>query len=560
MAPRRGRIAWIDLQSGVCRIEPVSSELHTAWLGGRGLGVGLLQQAGCFTVASAPLVLALGSLCGAGIAMADRAVLTGVSPLTGGIFSVSAGGRFALALQAAGFDALVLEGCAPQPVLLRIEPDNIVLEPAAERWGLTTTALFDSLAEEVSCAAIGPAGEQGCYLASVETRGGESFGRGGFGALLGQRGVKALLLAELGQRQQPADPVVFDTAQRDLMRLLLASPFLYGPFGIRQQGTVNLVDPLVQRGMLPGRNFGPFDAASATCNAAALRQQFTTVATGCGDCLVACKRETPDQGRLPDYDALASFSGLCGISDLPAVVALCAACRELGLDPVSTAGSLAAWAEINGHSLTHQELPSLLEDIAHGRGAGALLAQGACRLAAQLGKPEAAMTIKGLELPPYDPRAACGLALAYAVAPHGGTHLDAWPLAQEVLRKPVPMDPAAFEGKARSIALAEDVNAALDSLGLCRFVACAAELEECAALLAALTGRPCSPADLLGLGRRIVLAERAFNRNCKMAEQGDDLPQRFFREGNGVCPPLNRQAFLAELERYHRIRQGQEAC
>lgn len=558
MSAQPGRIAWVDLQNGTSRIEQTAPELRQAWLGGRGLGVGLLTQAGRFTADSAPLVLAPGSLCQAGIAMADRAVLSGVSPATGGIFSVSAGGRFALALQACGFDALVLEGAAQQPLLLRIAADRVALEPAGNRWGLTTGRLFDEFDQTWAVAAIGPAGEQGCSFASVETRNGEPFDRGGLGALLGQRRVKALLVAQSEHRRQPADPAAFDTAQRDLQRLLLASPFLYGPFGIREQGTVNLVDPLAQRGMLPGRNFGPINNAAAACNSAALRQQFTSKAVGCGDCPVACKRSLPNGGQLPGYDGLAAFSGLCGISDPAAVVTVCAACCQLGLDPVSTAGSLAAWAESTGRRFTADELPGLVHDIAYGHADGKLLARGAQRLTLELGRPELAMTVKGLELPPYDPRAACGLALAYAVAPHGGTHLDAWPLAQEVLRKPVPMDPRSFDGKARAIALAEEVNAALDSLGLCRFIACAAELEECAALFSALYNEACRPADLLGLGRRIVLAERAFNRACGITEQLDDLPQRFFSQGNGCCPPLDRQAFLAERERYQRIRQSQE--
>ena len=167
------------------------------------------------------------------------------------------------------------------------------------------------------------------------------------------------------------------------------------------------------------------------------------------------------------------------------------------------------------------------------------------------------MTVKGLELPPYDPRASTGLALAYATSPHGGSHLPAWPIASEILRKPVPTDRFSFDGKARVIAMFEDANAAVDCLSLCRFASAAVELEELAALLSAITGQGYSPADLIKTGRRTVQQERLFNQQCGFTAADDSLPQRFFTESANGLAPLDQQRFEQELAAYHRIRSAQ---
>jgi aldehyde:ferredoxin oxidoreductase len=198
----------------------------------------------------------------------------------------------------------------------------------------------------------------------------------------------------------------------------------------------------------------------------------------------------------------------------------------------------------------------MLSAIAARTGVGELLSLGAFEVASALGNPSAAMVVKGLELPPYDPRASCGLALAYAVSPHGGTHLPAWPIASEVLRKPVPTDPETFDGKARIVAMAEESNAAMDSMVFCRYASSAIELEEVAALYAAISGESCSSGDLRGVGRKILDAEHAFNSSDGITGLADSLPDRFFTEPAGRLPALDRSAFNLELERYHNIRNG----
>ena len=169
------------------------------------------------------------------------------------------------------------------------------------------------------------------------------------------------------------------------------------------------------------------------------------------------------------------------------------------------------------------------------------------------------MSVKGLDLPAYDPRGAYGMALAYAVSTRGGCHLRAYPVSHEILRKPVVTDRFSFAGKARIIRIAEDANAAIDAIGACRFSMFGASAEEFAHVLSAVTGREESAQDLLDLGDRITRRDRMMNSRCGFTAEDDDLPARFFDEpgSRGSWPeirPIPRQEFLEARARYYRIR------
>lgn len=222
-----GRIGRVDLAGGHCRIEPLSAELRSSWLGRRGLGVALLKgYAGLDPFADQlPLIVATGPLCGTDTPMSSRCVLTGRSPLTGTIFSSSSGGPFARQLRQAGLDALVITGSSATPVRLQVTPDRIDLLAAEDVWGLPTDAVFARLAGAGAVAAIGPAGENGVAYASLETLKGESFGCGGLGAVLGHRRLKAITITGEVGSIPVADQAALVTARQDMQRLLLASSF-----------------------------------------------------------------------------------------------------------------------------------------------------------------------------------------------------------------------------------------------------------------------------------------------------------------------------------------------
>ncbi|MBN1296845.1 aldehyde ferredoxin oxidoreductase C-terminal domain-containing protein, partial [bacterium] len=187
------------------------------------------------------------------------------------------------------------------------------------------------------------------------------------------------------------------------------------------------------------------------------------------------------------------------------------------------------------------------------------LREGSALYARAMGTPDAAIAVKGLELAAYDPRGAYGMALAYTTSTRGGCHLRAYPISHEILRKPVATDRFTFDGKARIIKIAEDMNAMVDSLTACKFVFLGVSLEEFARAYTAVTGVPSSAQDLLRIGERITYHERIMNALNGFDADDDDLPKRFFTEpGTGGAgfdvPPLNRDAFLAARAKYYRIR------
>ena len=271
------------------------------------------------------------------------------------------------------------------------------------------------------------------------------------------------------------------------------------------------------------------------------------------------KKISPEGTVIPEFESLSHFSALLSNRDLSSVVEANRICNELGMDTISAASTLACYAEIEERTLEPEEILGLLQDIGLGRGIGIALGQGSARYAESQGRPECSMSVKGQELPAYDPRGAYGMALAYATSTRGGCHLRAYPISHEILRKPVATDRFTFSGKARVIKIAEDLNAAVDSLTACKFVFFAASLEEYARVFSAVTGVSTSAQDLLKVGERIYYRERIMNATQGFSAEDDDLPDRFFTvegsSGNNISiPPLDRKDFLEARSNYYKIR------
>ncbi len=557
-----GRILRVDLTSGNAEYEEIPRHLLEEYLGGRGLGVRLMRdyfRLDPFDPAM-PLIWSVGPLCGTSAPTAARLSVVSRSPLTGTICDCSAGGRFAARLKSAGIDALFITGRSVQPVALSLTPEKIDIIPADHLWGCDIPATVAGLKSLGSVAAIGPAGENGVLFANIMTGEGNSVGRGGLGAVMGAKNLKAIAVNG-DRRPSVADHEKFDRARQDVMRLFKASPVIFGPLGIAEFGTPVLVDLMAQRRMAPTGNFSStFFAQSANYSGPAIKQTCGARKDGCYGCPIQCKKSAGDgSGHLPEYETVSHFGALNNVHNLHAIVKANHLCNELGLDTITAAATLSAWGEIRGRFPAAEEIPILLEDMALRRGDGELLALGSRRLAEKLGRPELSMSVKSLELPAYDPRGAYGMALAYCTSSRGGCHLRAYPISHEILRKPVPTDRFSFSGKARIISIAEDTNAAIDSLVACKFSFFGASLEEYAELLTAATGVAYSPQRLKEIGRRIVLTERFYNCANGFSRKDDMLPERFYSEpgssGDGIdIHPISRERFEEELDKYYRIR------
>ena len=556
-----GNILHINLTTATARREKLPQQWLEEYLGGRGLGVRLMRDFYGLDPfdPDMPLIFACGPLCGTAAPTAARLSVVSRSPLTGTIYDCSAGGRFAWRLKGAGLDALMITGKSVMPVVVAICPDRVEFIPADTLWGSDIPATVAALQGHGSVAAIGPAGENRVLFANIMMGEGNSVGRGGLGAVMGAKNLKAVTV-DGDQKTEIADHKLFDKARQDVMRLFKASPVIFGPLGIAEFGTPVLVDLMAQRRMAPTENFRKtFFKGSGNYSGPAIKAACGARKDGCYGCPIQCKKSAKDGGHLPEYETVSHFGALNNVDDLQAIVKANRICNDLGLDTITAAATLSAWGEIRGAFPTAEEIPALLSDMALLQGEGRLLGLGSMRLAEQLGRPDLSMSVKSLELPAYDPRGAYGMALAYCTSNRGGCHLRAYPISHEILRKPVPTDRFSFSGKARIITIAEDTNAAVDSLVACKFSFFGASLEEYAELLTAATGIGYSPQRLKELGKRICLTERFYNCANGFSRKDDILPERFFTEqgssGDGIeVPPVDRQRFEEELGKYYRIR------
>jgi aldehyde:ferredoxin oxidoreductase len=556
-----GTILHVDLTRGTAHREPLASELAAAYLGGRGLGVRLMRdhfRRDPFDP-EIPLIFAVGPLCGTSAPTSARLSVVSRSPLTGTVCDCSVGGRFAWRLKRTGIDALVVTGQSPEPVVLALTPDGARLVPAGVLWGATTSRTVAALASHGSVATIGPAGEGRVLYANIMTGEGNAAGRGGLGAVMGAKNLKAVVVD--GDREtQVADPKRLEAGRRDAMRLFRASPVIFGELGIAEYGTPALVDLLRVRRMTPTANFRDTHFAGAVnYSGPAIRRRYAPRKDGCYGCPIQCKKSEAVAGHMPEFETVSHFGALNLNDDLESIVAANCFCNEAGMDTISAAASIAALAEVRGSFSDGAEILRLLQSTVTGEGDGARLALGASRLAAAAGAPQVAMAVKGQEMPAYDPRGAYGMALAYCTSNRGACHLRAYPMSHEVLRKPVATDRFSFSGKARIIAIAEDTNAAVDSLVACKFAFFGASLEEYGEMVSAATGCELPPQTLKEIGRRICRTERHYNSVNGFSAADDRLPERFFTEagsgGDGIdIPPLDRQRFQEELAKYYRIR------
>ena len=561
MSGWNGTMLRVDLTTGTSRIEELPRLLLEEYLGGRGLGVRLMRdyfQLDPFDP-DMPLIFAVGPLCGTPAPTSARLSVVSRSPLTGTIYDCSAGGRFAWRLKAAGVDVLFITGRSPWPVILTVTQKKVEIMPAVPLWGCDIPTTVAALKERGSVAAIGPAGENGVLFANIMMGEGNSVGRGGMGAVMGSKNLKAITVNG-DKKTAIADPAHFDNARQDIMRLFKASPVIFGPLGIAEFGTPVLVDLMAQRRMAPTENFRKtFFEHSGNYSAPTIKDACGAKKEGCYGCPIQCKKSSDNGKPLPEYESVSHFGALNNVDDLHAIITANDLCNELGMDTITAAATLSAWGEIRGAFPDAGEIPGLLSDIAMRQGDGELLSLGSRRLSEKLGHPELSMSVKSLELPAYDPRGAYGMALAYCTSNRGGCHLRAYPISHEILRKPVPTDRFSFSGKARIISIAEDTNAGVDSLVACKFAFFGASLEEYAELLTAVTGIEYSPQRLKEIGQRIVLTERFYNCANGFSRSDDMLPERFFSEagssGDGIdIHPIDRIRFEEELDKYYRIR------
>jgi len=553
-----GKVASIDLTERKIDVIPLGKAILHDYLGGRGLGVKFifdLVKPG--TDALSPenvLVIAAGPLTGTTCPTSGRFAAVSKSPLTGTIFDSNSGGDFGPELKFAGFDGLVLYGKAEKPVYIQIVDDEISIEEANYLWGKNTREVTRELSKMGKVACIGRAGEKGVRFANIMNGYTHTCGRGGLGAVMGSKNLKAIVVKGK-KRMQVFDRERYKKYFQDIMRLLVASPV--SSKGLSEYGTAVLVNLINYMKILPTANFrlSHFHLAEEI-SGEKINSTFAIRKAPCYACPIACKREVKDtRMEIPEYETISMFGSSCRISSIQTVMKANRLCNEYGMDTITAGSTIACYLELTGKQPEEEELLRWVELIGERKDIGQELSEGSVRYALAHNKPGLSMQVKGLELPGYDPRGVLGLALGYATSNRGGCHLRAYMIGPEIFGKPKLVNRLSFSGKSGLVQVIQNLFTAVDSLAVCKFALFSVGEEEWANILSAVTGIDFVSESLLEIGERIWNIERLFNIREKFNSKDDTLPERFFQEDGGVNGRnINKEEFLATLLEYYRFR------
>lgn len=566
-----GKILDIDLTSGEISTHPLDREMARLFLGGRGLGARLLWDlVGPEVKPLSPenvLIFATGPLTASGVQTSNRFSLSTKSPLTGTILDANSGGWWGMRFKRTGYDALIVRGRAPQPSLIEIGPDGITIQDAAHLWGKTvseTTSLLDQNNNRRSVLCIGPAGENLSLVSAIMNDGHRSLARGGPGAVMGSKNLKAIVTVGT-EKNQAHNPEQFKFMLYETGKIIKQSPLTSK--ALPQFGTAAVMNVVNEIGALPTRNFqqSQFEGAEAI-SGERMTETILVKKQACWACPISCTRVTKTdrmEGEGPEYESTWAFGAQCGIDDLPLIAEANYLCNDLGLDTISVGSSIGCAMEMAERGLIDSELRfgrgdllhETIGDIAYRRGIGAELAEGSYRFAAKYGAPELSMSAKRLELPAYDPRGMQGQGLLYATSNRGGCHMRGNMLGPEVLALPRLVDRLATQGKSGIVAVHQDTSAAVDSLVVCKFANMAATEEHFARLLTAMSGMPFTAQDLSQVGERVWNLERLYNLREGFTADDDTLPDRLLTEPVSEGPSAGFTVKLAPmLQEYYEFR------
>lgn len=530
-----------------------------AALGGRGLTSQIILdevEPACHPLGSGnKLVFAPGLLSGTGAPSSGRLSVGGKSPLTGTIKEANAGGITSQKLANLGIKAIVLDGNPQEKSwhLLKLTTEGAELLPANDLAGKGTyevTALLrQRYGEKIGVITIGPAGEMLLLNAGIATNDGEGnssryAGRGGLGAVMGAKGIKAIVVDSPTTFDVPVkSPARFKEAARKFTKILLDHP-VTGQ-GLPAFGTNVLMNIINEAGALPTRNFasGRFEKASEIsgeklAEIAVARGGKATHACHPG-CVMRCSNVYP----LPDgkvcapieYESAWALGAHCEIGNLDTVARLNYICNDVGLDTIEAGGALGVLMEAGIINFgDDQAAIKTLEEVGTGGLLGRIIGNGAEFVAKAFGVVRVG-TVKGQHLPAYDPRGAKGIGVTYATSTMGADHTVGYCITANILKVGGVVDPLKKEGQVELSRNLQIATAALDCTGLCLFVAFAIldntdGLPTIVEMLNAQYGLNLTTEDVISLGKQVLKIEREFNTRAGFNNVHDRLPEFFVKE------------------------------
>jgi len=604
-----GRILRINLTDGEQTIVELDPNLYRRYIGGRNLALHFLLselQPGIDPLSPQnKLVLTTSPVTGAPIAGQGRHTAAALSPLTGGLADSQCGGWWGAELKFAGWDGIIIEGQSLSPVYLSISDDQVQIHPADHLWGKDTGEVEGILQETYTHKArvlqIGPAGEKLVRYANITADLRNFHGRGGLGAVMGSKKLRAIVVRGTHRKLKIGDPQGLNKIATWFSRSTKGHPAISLH---HELGTSKGIVPVSVSGILPTYNFqdGSFEGAEEI-SGEKMKQVLNGKTETCYGCVVSCKRSVEGQdGQFkvtreyggPEYETIGLLGSNLGVDNIVAVAACNELCNQLGLDTISTGATL-SWAvesykrgllseeDTGGISLQWNDPHTnckLIERIARREGFGDLLAEGSLRAAQIIGRgtERYAMQVKGQELPNHEPRGKWGVGLGYAVSPTGADHLqaahDPWftrpgeytsdanwvdleDLSPVGIVDPVPAEDLSPQ-KVRLFVYLQQIWGFHDVLDWCIFTAVpefrAINLNQLAEILHCVTGWRTSLFELMKAGERGVTLARAFNIIHGLGASDDRLPERFFEPMRGGTLKghfIDRDQFEQALELYY---------
>lgn len=502
------------------------------------------------------LVIAPGLLSGSAAAMSGRISIGCKSPLTGGIKEANSGGQPAQVLARLGYAAIVLEGRPADDKLYKvfINKDKVEILPADDLKMLgnydTVEKLVSEYGDKISCISIGQAGEMKLGAATVactdmELRPARHAGRGGVGAVMGSKGVKAIVLDDTGMSmRKPANPDKFKEANKTFVEGLRNHP-VTGK-GLPAYGTNVLTNVVNEAGGYPTFNFktGRFDKAAAISGETLAETETSRggqATHGCHrGCVIRCSGIYVDKDgkyvtKQPEYETVWAHGGNCGIDDMDTIAMLDRLDDDFGLDTIEMGATIgvamdAGLAEFGDA----QKAIELVKEVGKGTPLGRILGSGAGVTGKVFGV-ERVPVVKNQSMPAYDPRAVQGMGVTYATSTMGADHTAGYAVTANLLGVGGNVDALKPEGQIELSRNLQIATAAIDSTGMCLFIAFAIldqqeTFEALVNVINAFAGVNFSADDVNDLGKKVLKMERDFNERAGFSSKDDRLPDYFSKE------------------------------
>ncbi len=588
--------AVIDLTTNRIQIDRTPDRLIRAYLGGRGLNMHYLRK---YLNAAGdpksidplgpdnPLIIGSGLLTGTIAPNAARFNVSAKSPETLGLGDANCGGFFAAAMRKAGFDRLIIVGKCDRPSYLLLENGSISIHAADEIWGTTSPKAQEMLKAKhggsTVSAVIGPAGENQVRMASIMTGLKNTAGRGGMGAVMGSKNLKAIV-ATGGGSIPVDDKEALRAARLEQTKYLQGSKVIQT---LGKLGTPLLYEVSNRLGAIRTRN-SQDNFFADTLNATEI-EKFSDKMLACTSCVVHCRHRNTLGGEGPEYSTIGLLGANIGLAPTDQVIMLNNLVNDLGLD-ASSVGTIIAWAmELYQRGLIDDQMTDgplnwgdyerayeLINDIAYRRGFGNVLAEST--QAKKIFPPEAAdylIAVKDLpQSDPHDVRYIKSFALGIAVASRGADHLRNRPTL-DILRLPddvrmkifgveTSADPTSYEGKAGMVAWHDDIYAVADCLGICKFVTHGFNsphllgYDHFVELVKSVEGIDFTETELREVGKRVIDLERQINLEFGRTRADDTLPKRYFDDPMPARATkghhIDREKFQVMLDEYYAAR------